>query len=219
MLINLNELFSLKNISKLNNLKVKILEVREKSTIILIKGHRVEIPYVLDKNKNYTISFDKNIDNFKIVETKFINNNILKEGITSFLENFFDLSKLDQLDFKSYYNYLFNNNENNKKIDDRLENKSNFIFKNNNKDFFFIFNTFFFKIKSSIFLKVSENKTVSFLLYLKGKLENKNEIIKDIEEKLSNIKFEKIIIFDNDKTGYINEISSIFKNRNIDIVI
>ncbi|HOJ63799.1 MAG TPA: hypothetical protein PLE45_05205 [Spirochaetota bacterium] len=218
MLINLNDLFKPDFIQRLNNLRIKIVSVKEKSTVILIKGHKVEIPYVLDKNKIYLLSYDKENKNLKIIEKKSDNIIKIKDNIlNSFFDNLINLNELDNLDVENYLNYL---NSDIQKVEEKNKRKPNdFILKNNRNEFFFIFQILFCNIPASLFLKISEKKIVSLFLYLKKRLKNKEKILNDMRENLNHINFDSIVIFDDDRDEYLNKIFTILDNNRIDIII
>jgi len=218
MLINLNDLFKPDFIQRLNNLRIKIVSVKEKSTVILIKGHKVEIPYVLDKNKIYLLSYDKENKNLKIIEKKSDNIIKIKDNIlNSFFDSLINLNELDNLDVENYLNYL---NSDIQKVEEKNKRKPNdFILKNNRNEFFFIFQILFCNIPASLFLKISEKKIVSLFLYLKKRLKNKEKILNDMRENLNHINFDSIVIFDDDRDEYLNKIFTILNNNRIDIII
>ncbi|HOL56737.1 MAG TPA: hypothetical protein PLD75_04155 [Spirochaetota bacterium] len=218
MLINLNDLFKPDFIQRLNNLRIKIVSVKEKSTVILIKGHKVEIPYVLDKNKIYLLSYDKENKNLKIIEKKSDNIIKIKDNIlNSFFDSLINLNELDNLDVENYLNYL---NSDIQKVEEKNKRKPNdFILKNNRNEFFFIFQILFCNIPASLFLKISEKKIVSLFLYLKKRLKNKEKILNDMRENLNHINFDSIVIFDDDRDEYLNKIFTILDNNRIDIII
>lgn len=228
MLINLNGIFKsdfLKNLEKIN---IKILSIRNSSTLISVKGQKVEIPYILDKNKSYFISFDPITKNFKIKEKEcnfylkkesslIKNNNI----INSFLKKIIDFNEIEIFNRESFLNYFLDNE---KKTNEDKENKKNrnFFFKNRKEDFFFIFNIFFLDCPCSLFIKISKDKNVSLVFYLKSKFKNKDKdkIINEIRKNLKNISFEKIVILQEERNNYLKEIEDLLQyNKGINLII
>ena len=224
MLINLSDIFKSDSLKELDNLKIKIISIKNNSTIILVKGHKIEIPYLLDINKNYILSFNKLNKNFEIIQKN--NNQIQKENLTkeeniirSIFEKIFDFSEIGNLKKEDFFNYFLNNQQEKENVKEKGYKNRNFIFKNDKKEFFFVFNILFLNYPCSLFLKISNNKSVSLIFYLKGKIDNKEEIIEDIKKELLDIIFEKIIIIENNKDFYLKEIEDLLQGKRIDLII
>jgi hypothetical protein len=190
-----------------NNLKslVKILEVRSNSTLIQIKGHQFDVPFVLNKDSRYTSTIKKGVLN--IIENKIKNevvNEIKSDNIHKLLSELIDPAENDNISIFSFLrNMLLNNNEN---VSERKNKKKNYVFRDKKNAVIFILDINLYDKPAKLFLHILR-QNLNIILYcimeteLKKTFENK--IKSHIINNYNNINAE-IRIFNNKEKFYDN---------------
>jgi hypothetical protein len=193
---------------------VKILKNNSNSTLIEIKGHQLDVPFVLKNDGKYIAKIKNEILN--IIEIK---ENIKSDNKSFNIKDFLDtvVGIKDQIDNNpAIFNFLpfFTDKF---KIKDESK-KNNYFFKDKNNNFIFIFDIPLYNNPSKIFIKIDEKKNINISIFCEDiKNEKKNEfetMIRDYYKEKNKIL--NINIFDKKQKFYDN--ISIYINK-VDIKI
>jgi hypothetical protein len=194
---------------------LKILEVRNKSTLIEIKGHQFDVPFILEKNLKYQAVIKDGV--LDIVEIKKLKETVDEKNIVKeILENIF------QINDKSNDNVtvnLFNMLRNIFNPDINKKKKKNYFFRDKNKGMVFIFDIFLFDRTTKLFLRLLGRNI--FLFFYNDELEE--GILKEFKINLEKHLFEKYkemvfeIKFFDKKEKFYDNISVVTSNIDIKI--
>ena len=207
---------------------INIIKVTNNSTIISIKGHKLEIPYVLNNSIKYTAEIKENkLYINKIVSKALINENKseknqLINNISKYLDKLFDLenkSKFNENEIK----YLLFNELYSKINDDEKKNKKfkQYFFSNKKVDeYYFILNLPYYNNYTRIYLKIDKNRNVFINMYSENFAKEKNkDFIKNLKVTLKNIAKTFVInYYDNKEDFYKNTVDTL-DTKKIDIEI
>jgi hypothetical protein len=150
------------NISKI---LVKIIGYKNNSTIIDIKGHQLDVPFLLNKDSKYSASIENGVLTLK--EIKNLNKIIMPEKTKDIFDLIINLSndknKDEVLDIKNLFSFFISNNDILKKNNKNIDNNDYFI-KTSDGNYLFMFELPFFDQLSKVFIKVrAENINLSIL--------------------------------------------------------
>lgn len=207
---------------------INIIKVTNNSTLISIKGHKLEIPFILKNNIKYTAEIKDNklyineIVNKVIINSEKSKKNQLINNISEFLDKLFDFenktkfneNEIKYLLFNELYSKINNEEIKNKKI-------KQYFFTNNKVDeYYFIFNLPYYNSYTRIFLKIDKNKNVFINMYSENFIKEKNKnFINDIKEALKNIAKSFIVNFFENKDDFFKNIIDTIDTKKIDIEI
>lgn len=140
--------------------KIKIVDVKDKETLVEIKGQSFTLPFVLDKTKKY-LGVVKG-STFQILEKATTQSSDLKKK-DAFLETIKELIT-SNYEEKSSLTAIFSNRSKNSKID-KFKTSKNFYFNKDDKNFIFFFELPFFNQKSKVFININNKKETHLSIY------------------------------------------------------
>lgn len=207
---------------------INIIKTSNNSTIISIKGQKLEIPYILNNNLKYIAEikdgklFVKETVNKNIINTEKSEKKQLINNISKFFDELFELenknkfneNEIKYLLFNELYSKINNEEKKNKKI-------KQFYFNNNKVDeYYFILNLPYYNNYTRIFLKIDKNKNVFINMYSENfKKEKNRDFIKNIKEALKDIAKSFIVNFFKNKDDFYKNSIGIVDIKKIDIEI
>ena len=207
---------------------INVINTKNKSTVISIKGKILEIPFLLDPKLKYTAEirnnalyiYEKKIKKIFIEKNKDVKKNF--QNIKKTLEKLFFFENKKKF-AENEINYLLFDKLYSK-INDRKQKEKkykNFFLKNkNDEDYYFIFNLPYFNKLAKVFLKIDKNRNIYINLYSANLNRSENaEFIKKLNEIRLNVsKIQKVNFFENIEDFYKN-IFLLFDVKKIDIKV
>ena len=218
-----------KNISGnlLNSSLIKIIKIKNSSSIISIGGKRTEIPFKLNSNKKYKLILKNKA--FKIIEIpeknmKFFNVN-KEEAKTNILEKLFFLENYKENNLENTIkNFLFDLFCSIIKKEDEYKSRKktkSYCFKDKEKDrYFFFFNLFYFNRACKIFIKIDDERNVFLNIFADDiRYLDNDSVSKLIKDSVKNRVRSFNCDFSEDIKSFINKINSLMIFENVDIKI
>ena len=199
-------------------LKISVINVKEKSTVVLINGKKFELPVLLDKNKNYQGFIKEN--EFIIVEK----NDHIKAKQLKAVAGKMEKTKNTRLEHNLQsqgFNFQISDILKKLIVDPRekRESKDYYFTDKKSEEYFFIFNLALLNQQSRIFLKIDKSKNVLLNILPENEIkqDSRNIFLSNLKKRLSK-KINRLTINFLDKSGiFYDKINSLLIKKNVDI--